>query len=173
MGLANTLAAAGRVGDPAGMAKTYRLGPGMRLINSLFRALTRLGLGASYRQLLTVPGRKTGRLYSTPVDIIELDDQRWLVAGYGPANWVRNVRAAGEVTLTRGQQSHRFRVEEADRPTAVPVLRKYMTEIRVTRSYFDAGPVSPDEAVAAELPRHPVFRLVPAVNGGRQKDADG
>jgi len=85
------------------MAKTYRLSPGTRLINSIFRALTRLGLGASYRHILTVPGRKTGRLYSIPVDIIELDDQRWLVAGYGPANWVRNVRAAGEVTLSRGQ----------------------------------------------------------------------
>jgi hypothetical protein len=59
-----------------GMAKTYRLSPGARLINSLFRALTRLGLGASYRHILTVPGRKTGRVYSTPVDIIELDDQR-------------------------------------------------------------------------------------------------
>jgi deazaflavin-dependent oxidoreductase (nitroreductase family) len=155
------------------MAKTYRLSAGTRLINSLFRALTRLGLGASYRHILTVPGRKTGRLYSTPVDIIELDDQPWLVAGYGPTNWVRNVRAAGEVTLSRGRQSHRFRVEEANRPAAVPVLRKYMSEIPVTRPYFDAAPNSSEEDVAAELPRHPVFRLAPAVNGGRKKDADG
>ncbi len=166
-----TLRCAGRVGDPVGMAKTYRLSPGTRLINSIFRALTRLGLGASYRHILTVPGRKTGRLYSTPVDIIELDDERWLVAGYGATNWVRNVRAAGEVTLSRGRQSHRFRVEEADGPAAVPVLRKYMTEIRVTRPYFDAAPDSPDEDVAAELPRHAVFRLIPAVNRGRQKEA--
>ena len=34
-----------------------------------------------------------------------------------------------------------------------------MAEIRVTRAYFDATPNSADEAVAAELPRHPVFRL--------------
>ena len=168
---AGELAAAGRIGDPAGMAKTYRLSPGTRLINSLFRALTRLGLGASYRHILTVPGRKTGRLYSTPVDIIELDDQRWLVAGYGPTNWVRNVRAAGEVTLSRGRRSERFRVEEADRPAAVPVLRTYMREIRVTRPYFDASPDSADEEVAAELARHSVFRLIPVVNGGRQTDA--
>jgi deazaflavin-dependent oxidoreductase (nitroreductase family) len=153
------------------MAKTYRLSPGTRLINSLFRVLTRLGLGASYRHILTVPGRKTGRLFSTPVDIIELDDQRWLVAGYGPTNCVRNVRAAGEVTLSRGRHSGRFRVEEADRPAAVPVLRKSMTKIRVTRPYFDASPDSADEGVAAELPRHPAFRLIPVVNGGRQTDA--
>jgi deazaflavin-dependent oxidoreductase (nitroreductase family) len=114
---------------------------------------------------------QSGRLYSTPVDIIELDDQRWLVAGYGPTNWVRNVRAAGEVTLSRGRQSEHFRVEEADRSAAVPALRKYMSEIRVTRPYFDASPDSADEDVAAELPRHPVFHLIPVVNGGRQTDA--
>jgi deazaflavin-dependent oxidoreductase (nitroreductase family) len=122
------------------MAKSYRLTRGTRLINLLFRALTRLGLGASYRHILTVPGRNTGRLYSTPVDIIELDGERWLVAGYGPASWVRNVRAAGAVTLARGRRSRRSEIEEAEGDAAVRVLRKYMTEIRVTRPYFDASP---------------------------------
>lgn len=143
------------------VAKTYRLGRGTRLVNALFQTMTRLGLGASYRHILTVPGRKTGRLHSTPVDIIQVNGQRWLVAGYGPAGWVRNACAAGEVTLSRGRDSRRFEIEEADAPTAVPVLREYMTEIRVTRAYFDATPDSPDEEVAAELPRHPVFRLIP------------
>jgi deazaflavin-dependent oxidoreductase (nitroreductase family) len=155
------------------VAKSYRLSCGTRVINSLFHALTRLGLGASYRHTLTVPGRKTGRLYSTPVDIIELDGERWLVAGYGPASWVRNVRAAGAVTLSRGRRSHRFEVGEAQAEAAVRVLRKYITEIRVTRPYFDAAPNSPDEDLAAELPRYPVFRLIPAVNGAHQKNAAG
>ncbi len=143
------------------MAKAYRLGRGARLINVLFRTLTQLGLGASYRHILTVPGRKTGRLYSTPVDVIELDGQRWLVAGYGPASWIANARAAGEVTLSRGRHSDRFEAEEVAPAAAVPVLRRYMREIRVTRAYFDANPDSTDEAIAAELPRHAVFRLVP------------
>jgi deazaflavin-dependent oxidoreductase (nitroreductase family) len=143
------------------MAKTYRLRRGTRLVNALFQTMTRLGLGASYRHILTVPGRKTGRLHSTPVDIVEVDGERWLVAGYGPAGWVRNARAAGEVTLSRGRHSGRFEIEEPDAPTAVPVLRTYMTEIRVTRGYFDAAPDSPDEEVAAELRRHAVFRLIP------------
>ena len=132
-----------------------------RLVNSLFRALTRFGLGASYRYILSVPGRKSGRIYSTPVDVLELDGQRWLVAAYGPTNWVANTRAAGEVTLSRGGRSQQFEVEEAASAAAVPVLREYITEIRVTRPYFDADPSSTDEEVAAELPRHPVFRLVP------------
>ena len=143
------------------MAKTYRVGRATQLINSLFRVLTRLGIGASYRYILTVRGRNTGRLYSTPVDVLEVEGQRWLVAGYGPAGWVANARAAGEVVLSRGRHSQRFRVEEAGTTAAIPVLRRYITEIRVTRPYFDAGPSSTDEQVAAELPRHAVFRLVP------------
>jgi deazaflavin-dependent oxidoreductase (nitroreductase family) len=143
------------------MAKIYRRSVGTRLINAVFRAMTNLGVGASYRYVLTVPGRRTGRPYSTPVDVITLDGERWLVAGYGPANWVRNVRVAGEATLSRGRHSLQFKIEEARATDAIPVLRKYISEIRVTRSYFDATQDSPDEDVAAELPRHAVFRLIP------------
>jgi deazaflavin-dependent oxidoreductase (nitroreductase family) len=101
------------------MAKTYRVTPATRLINRIFSLFTRLGLGASYRHILTVPGRKTGRLYSTPVDIIEFDGERWLIAGYGPATWTKNVRAAGEVTLTRGGASRRFAAETETREEVI------------------------------------------------------
>ena len=95
------------------------------------------------------------------IDVLELDGQRWLVAPYGPVSWVANARVAGEVTLSRGGRSQQFEVEEAASTAAVPVLRNYITEIRVTGPYFDAGPSSTDEEIAAELPTHPVFRLVP------------
>jgi hypothetical protein len=58
------------------MTKTYRRHIGTRLINWWFRTLTKLGLGASYRQILTVPGRKTGRPHSTPVDLVDADSDR-------------------------------------------------------------------------------------------------
>jgi hypothetical protein len=74
---------------------------------------------------------------------------------------VSNVRASGEVTLKRGGHSKRFKVEEADVHAAVPVLRRYIEKIRVTRPYFDARPDSSDEEVASELERHAVFRLIP------------
>jgi hypothetical protein len=144
------------------MAKTYRRHLGTRLINWWFRTLTTLGLGASCRYILAVRGRKSGRLHSTPVDVIATGGQRWLVAGYGPANWVLNTRVAGDVTLSRGGRSETFKVEEARAEDAIPVLRRYIAEIRVTRPYFDATPDSSDEAIAAELPRHAVFRLIPA-----------
>ena len=57
------LAAAAAIVHPGqGMAKTYRRHLGTRLINSWFRTLTKLGLGAPYRHLLTVRGgRPDGR----------------------------------------------------------------------------------------------------------------
>jgi hypothetical protein len=134
--------------------KTYKRNLATRLINWWFRTLTKLGLGASYRQILTVRGRKTGRPHS--------GGDRWLVAGYGPANWVLNTRAHGQVTLSRGRRSETYKVEEVGAEAAIPVLRKYIAEIRVTRAYFDATPNSSDEAVAAELSRHAVFRLIPS-----------
>jgi deazaflavin-dependent oxidoreductase (nitroreductase family) len=157
-----TLAATRAVSDAgAVMAKEYRRGLATTAINWWFERLTRLGVGASYRHILTVPGRRTGQPRSTPVDVIELNRHRWLVAGYGPANWVLNARASGEVKLSRGGQTERYKIAEATAEEAVPVLRQYIDEIRVTRPYFDASPSSSDAAVAAELPRHPVFRLIP------------
>ena len=152
------------------MAKTYRLNLGVRLINSVFRLMTRAGLGASYRYVLTVPGRKTGRLYSTPVDVIEVAGARWLVAAYGPVSWVRNARAADEVTLSRGGRSEKFTVAEPDAQTAIPALRAYINQIKVTRPYFDANPDSPDTTIAAELKRHRLaIASDPPGNGGSQR----
>jgi len=143
------------------MAKSYHVGFANRLINQLFRTMTQLGVGAPYRHVLTVRGRRTGRLYSTPVDVMDVDSVRYLVAGYGPSSWVGNARASGEVTLSRGHRQQRYRVHDAEGAEAVRVLRKYMAEIRVTRPYFDAAPDAADGQVAEELPRHPVLRLTP------------
>ena len=87
------------------MARTYRLTPATRLINRLFAGLIKVGIAASYAHILTVRGRTTGRLHSTPVDVIMVGQDRWLVGAYGPSNWTRNARAADEVTLRRGRHS--------------------------------------------------------------------
>ena len=143
------------------MARTYRLNPGTRLVDWILAGMTRAGVGAPYLHILTVRGRRTGRLHSTPVDVIEAAGHRWLVAGYGLSSWALNARAGGEVTLRRGRRSQRYTVTEPGPSDAVPVLRRYMAQIRVTRPYFDAAPDSPDDDVKAELPTHPVFELTP------------
>jgi deazaflavin-dependent oxidoreductase (nitroreductase family) len=144
------------------MAKTYRVSAGTRLVDHAFTLLTRLGLGKRYRYVLTVPGRRTGTLYSTPVDVMHHDDRRWLVAAYGVSNWVHNARAAGQVTLSRGGRSQTLRITEQGADDSIPVLRQYLHEVPITRPYFDVTPDSPDRQFAAEAHRHPVFELIRA-----------
>ncbi|HSI97089.1 MAG TPA: nitroreductase/quinone reductase family protein [Gaiellaceae bacterium] len=109
--------------------------------------------------LLTVPGRTSGRLWSTPVSIVREGDERWLVAPYGERNWVRNARAAGWVELRRGRRQERLEVEELGPEDAIRVLRRYYELGWVTRPFFDVTLASSDDEWRAEAPRHPVFRL--------------
>jgi deazaflavin-dependent oxidoreductase (nitroreductase family) len=130
-----------------------------RVLNALVRPLARLGLTGPRTYLLTVRGRRTGRLWSTPVSIVEEGSERFLVAPYGDRNWVRNTRAAGWVELRRGRRRERLEVEELSPADAVPVLRRYYELGLVTRPFFDVSLRSPEEAWLAEAQRHPVFRL--------------
>jgi hypothetical protein len=43
---------------------------------------------------------------------------------------------------------------------SAPVLKKYITEMPITRPFFDVRPESSLEAFQAEAHRHPVFRVV-------------
>jgi deazaflavin-dependent oxidoreductase (nitroreductase family) len=129
-------------------------------LNILITPLVRLGVAGKRTHILTVPGRKTGRRYSTPVNLVIGEGRRWLVAPYGEREWVKNARAAGEVELTRARKTTRHAIEEVGPEDAAPVLREYLRTTRIVKPFFDATPDSPLEAFAAEAGRHPVFRLV-------------
>lgn len=143
----------------AGTPKPYRKSPWRRGLNAVVRPLAKLGLSGPRTHLLTVPGRRTGRPWSTPVSIVEEGGERWLVAPYGSRNWVLNARAAGWVELRRGRRRERLAVDELRPEDAVFVLRRYYELARVTRPFFDVSLDSPDAEWVAEAPRHPVFRL--------------
>ncbi len=142
------------------MPRPYRKSYWRRALNTLVRPLARVGLTGPRTHLLTVPGRKTGRPWSTPVSIVKIGDKRWLVAPYCGRNWVKNARAAGWVELRRGRHSERLAVRELAPEAAVPVLREYLRLGRVTRPFFDVTLASSSEQWLAEAPRHPVFELL-------------
>jgi deazaflavin-dependent oxidoreductase (nitroreductase family) len=142
------------------MPKPYRLSYWRRALNAIVRPLARAGLTGPRTHLLTVPGRKSGRPWSTPVSIVRDGGERWLVAPYGDRNWVKNARAAGWVELRRGRRRERLQVVELDPEDAVPVLRRYYELGLVTRPFFSASLSSPPEEWLAEAAKHPVFRLV-------------
>ena len=108
------------------MAKTYRLTRIRSLANALMKALISAHLAPKQTYILGVRGGKGGKLYSTPVRLVEEGGQRWLAAPYGEVSWVQNARAAGEVTLTRSGRSGVVGIKELGPEESAPVLKKYL-----------------------------------------------
>jgi deazaflavin-dependent oxidoreductase (nitroreductase family) len=109
-----------------------------------------------------VKGRKTGRTVSTPIDLLEVNGKRYLVAPRGRTQWVRNAEAANEVTLKRGRNRVRYRVravEETERPE---ILKAYLDRFKTTvQRYFPVQAGSPSGAFKPIAGNYPVFELIP------------
>lgn len=148
------------------MVKKYEVTGTVLFYNRLAGLLARLGLGPDKWHILTVRGRKTGRLYSTPVSLVEEGGKRWLVSPYGEVSWVKNARAAGEVSLSRGGKSETVRLIELAPQESAPVLKQYLARESFPRPYFDVPPDASLDAFVLEAPRHPVFRLIPKSGDG-------
>jgi hypothetical protein len=108
--------------------------------------------------------------------MLELGDVRYLQASFGITDRVRNLRAAGEASVSRGSWSASFDVVELSPETAGPMLRDALAPFHrshVLRTLL--GPTlrpppaiqylyhfriddTPDEYVV-EARRHPLFEL--------------
>ena len=144
------------------MERFERPSPAERVFTRLFGVLVGLGLGLPHNFLLEVRGRKTGRLYATPVDVLVLDGRRYLVGGRGYTAWARNALAGGTVALRKGRRRDEFRVRaltDAEKPA---ILKAYLDRFKLTvRRFFPVPPGSPAEAFRPLVDRYPVFELVP------------
>lgn len=132
-----------------------------RVFNPLIGALTKLGLGVRGARLLAVPGRVSGEIQTTPVNVLSLDGERYLVAPRGVTDWVRNVRAAGGAELRVGRRREQVALVELSDAAKPPVLRAY---IRVWRSevgkFFDGiTDDATDEQLLEIAGGYPAFRL--------------
>jgi deazaflavin-dependent oxidoreductase (nitroreductase family) len=135
---------------------------GEKLFNRIFGALVGLGLGFSYNYLLQVRGRKSGKLYSTPIDLLELDGKRYLVAPRGRTQWVRNAEAAGEIVLKKGSLRRTFRLRALSDSEKPAILKAYLdTFRREVQRYFSVPAGSPPEAFLPVLNDYPAFELLP------------
>jgi deazaflavin-dependent oxidoreductase (nitroreductase family) len=145
------------------VAREYRLDRVRKATNTVMSALLRLGVPAPQKTsyLLTTRGRRTGAERVTPVNLVCLDGERFLVSPYGDVGWVHNLRADRAVRLRRGRHSERLVADEVEAAPSGPVLRHYVKQVPITAPFFDAGRDAPVEDFVAEAPRHPVFRLTP------------
>lgn len=131
------------------------------VFNPAVAGLTRLGISVAGSRVLEVPGRKTGAPRRTPVNLLELDGERYLVAPRGNTQWARNLRAAGSGRLLVGRRSEAFNATELRDEDKVPVLRAYLRRWKweVGMFFEGVGPDSADEELREIAPRHPVFRI--------------
>jgi len=135
---------------------------GERIFNRLFGFLVGLGLGFSYNYLLQVRGRKTGKIYSTPINLLELNGKQFLVAPRGRTQWVRNAEAAGEVTLKRRAWHQRYGLRSLSDTEKPPILKAYLDAFKKeVQRYFPVPADSPPEAFQELGRTYPAFELIP------------
>ena len=141
------------------VAKQYRVGFVRKMVNNLVTGRIRKRKGADNMYLLTTLGRKSGQERNKPITIASLGGFRYLVAPYGDVGWVHNIRASGLAELSRGGEKEEISVTEVDADTTAPVLKQYVQDVSVVRSFFDASKDAPVAEFAAEASRHPVFKI--------------
>src|SRR5581483_11557562 len=134
---------------------------GEKFFNRAIGFLAGLGFAPSFIYLLEVRGRKSGKTYSTAVNLMELNGKRFLVAPRGRTQWVRNAEAAGEVVLKKGSTRRKFRLRllaDAEKPE---VLKAYLdTFKREVQRYFPVPAGSASEVFVPLLDSYPAFELV-------------
>jgi len=138
--------------------------PGWFTVNVLNRTvawMTRRGISVWGSRILAVRGRKSGAWRTTPVNLLTVDGQRYLVAPRGHVQWTHNMRAAGGGELRLGRNVEEFSATEVTDDDKVQLLRAYLKRWKAEVGVFfnGVGPGSPDAELRRIAPDHPVFRI--------------
>ena len=148
------------------MATTVKAPGFVDLFNPVARRVLRIGAFMGPNTLLTVRGRKSGELRTTPVALVEIDGRRWVIGTFGDVNWVRNLRAAGEGTISAGKRSENFTATELGVDERAEFFREVLGPYvrrpplgRLVLSVLGAREILDDPAGSAA--KRPVFELTP------------
>ena len=135
-----------------------------KAFNAVAQWLTARGISLKGSRVLAVRGRTSGEWRTNPVNLLELDGQRYLVAPRGETQWVRNLRAAGGGELRLGRSVEAFAAPEVPDPEKGPIIRSYLDTWawEVGRFFEGLSKDSDDDAIAGVAPGFPVFRVTAA-----------
>jgi len=134
------------------------------VFNPIARRVLKAGALMGPNALITVRGRKSGLPRTTPVALVEINGRRWVIGTFGDTNWVRNLRAAGEATVSVGRRREDVKAAELVGEDRISffrdVLTPYVKRLRIGTlllSVLGARDIVDDPAGAAE--KRPVFEL--------------
>jgi len=132
-----------------------------KIFNRVFGFLVGIGVPFPHKYLLQVRGRKSGKIYSTPINLLEWMGRRFLVAPRGRTQWVRNAEAAGEVTLKKGGTLLKFRLLPVGKTETPEILRAYLDSFTSeVERYFPVAAGSAAGSFEEIAGSYPVFELV-------------
>jgi len=147
------------------VAERY-VAPGWFTRNVFNRAvgfLTRHGVSVAGSRVLAVRGRTSGEWRTTPVNLLQHDGKRYLVAPRGVTQWVRNMRIAGAGQLRVGKRVEDFRARELGEDEQLPVLRAYLRRWKweVGAFFEGVGPDAAEDELRTIALDHPAFEVLP------------
>lgn len=118
-----------------------------KTMNDITGWLVRRGVPMMGARWLEVRGRRSGEMRGTVVNPLDLDGVTYLVAPRGDTQWVRNLRAAGECTIS----GTAYRATEIPADDRAPVIEAYLKRWGwQVKQWMRPG---------ADPTAHPVFRL--------------
>ncbi|WP_156754324.1 nitroreductase family deazaflavin-dependent oxidoreductase [Actinokineospora pegani] len=129
--------------------------------NGLVGFLVKRGVNVWGSRILSVRGRKSGEMRSTPVNLLVFEGESYLLSPRGHSQWVRNLRVVGEGELRVGKRVQRFTAVELDDAVKPPLLRAYLKRWAFeVGAFFDgvSHKSSADELLAV-APKHPAFKI--------------
>jgi hypothetical protein len=136
----------------------------LRPVNQVIVVLQRLGIAFLSFHLLSVPGRRTGRLHTTPVSPFSVEGRRY-IASFGQTEWVKNAQAAGWGILARGRRRQRVRLIPLELEERRPILRQFPVQVPAgVRFFVQVGVVQPPadpDAFAKAASALAVFQVEP------------
>jgi len=131
-----------------------------RIFNRVFGWIVGAGIGFRDSYVLEVVGRKSGKVYATPVYVMLIDNRTLLVCPRGRAQWVINAEASGKVWLKKGDERIQYAIRAVPDAEKPELLRDYLDRFKLSvQRYF---PVPAGSSVSAFVPiadRYPVFQL--------------
>src|SRR5206468_10777660 len=104
-------------------ARSTRVPSWVPFFNYIAKPLLAAGVPMRPDVLITVRGRKSGLLRTTPVTIAENSGRRGVISPFGDVNWVRNLRAVGRAPITAGRRRAEVTAIELGPPRAAEPIR--------------------------------------------------
>ncbi len=93
------------------------------LFSPVLQFLVARGVPLGPNGLITIRGRVSGRPRTVAVAILDIDSRRWVWSPWGDVNWVLNLRAAGQATISFRGREEAVRAVELDEGARVAFFR--------------------------------------------------